>query len=520
MAAPLSQKFLEVKERAENDLFFFISLVAPQECLGACHREVLEWWDRPGAKNFQLLLFPRDHRKSGLVAYRVAQALAKDPTLRILYISATSGLAEKQLLFIKNILTSNTFSRYWPEHVNKEEGKRARWTNSEIALDHPLRKKENIRDPSIFTAGLTTSITGLHCDIAVLDDVVVYENAYTDEGRRRVQSQYSLLSSIEGADAKEWVVGTRYHPKDLYNSILEMKEVIYDTNGEQVGEEPIYEVMQKAVEDFGDGTGNFLWPRQQRGDGKWFGFDQRILATKKGKYLDKTQFRAQYYNDPQNPEDRPVDYTHFRYYDRKQLENIDGHWCLRGKRLNLTASIDFAWSMSKNADYTSLLLLGTDCDNNHYVLDLERFRTGEVQEYFKMILGMFNKWSFRKLICDGTAAQAMIVKSLREDYINYNNLPIRVEHVHRTKHQGTKEERVNSALIPRYHNGQIYHYKGGAIHHLEEELVSTNPAHDDCKDALATAIEYAVKPPSGRIRKDTNNIIFHSRFGGVVGKAA
>ena len=38
-------------------------------------------------------------------------------------------------------------------------------------LDHPLRKKENVRDPSIFTGGLTTSLTGLHCDIAVLDDV-------------------------------------------------------------------------------------------------------------------------------------------------------------------------------------------------------------------------------------------------------------------------------------------------------------------------------------------------------------
>ena len=68
-------------------------------------------------------------------------------------------------------------------------------------MDHPLRKTEGVRDPSIFTAGLTTSITGLHCDVAVMDDVVVYENAYTQEGRNKVKSQYSLLSSIEGATA-------------------------------------------------------------------------------------------------------------------------------------------------------------------------------------------------------------------------------------------------------------------------------------------------------------------------------
>lgn len=510
----------EIRVRAENDLYFFISLVAPQECLGGCHREVLDWWDRPDSKSHQLLLFPRDHRKSGLVAYRVAQALAKDPTLRVLYISATADLAEKQLGFIKNILTSNIFRRYWPLHVNKEEGKRSKWTNSEIELDHPLRKKENIRDPSIFTAGLTTSITGKHCDIAVLDDVVVYENAYTVEGRKKVQTQYALLSSIEGAEAKEWVVGTRYHPKDLYNDMLEMIEDIYDDNGEKVGEEPIYEVMERAVEDFGDGTGNFLWPRAQRSDGKWFGFDQKILAKKRGQYLDKTQFRAQYYNDPQDPSSRPITYDQFRYYDRKQIEFIEGRWHARGKRLNLVASIDFAWSLSKRADFSALVVIGMNSENEVFVLDIERFKTGDIKEYFKKILEMFNKWQFPKLVAESNAAQAQIVKVLKEDYITHNNLPIRVEEVIRSRHEGTKNERVDSTLIPRYHNGQVFHYRGGAINYLEEELTTSNPTHDDCKDALATAVEYCVKPPSSKHKSKKSNVVFHERFGGVVGRAA
>ena len=94
----------DIRKRAETDLAFFISLVAPSQVLGDCHREAIDWWTRQDSKSFQLLLFPRDHGKSRLVAYRVAQALAKDPTLRILYISATSNLAEKQLSFIKGIL--------------------------------------------------------------------------------------------------------------------------------------------------------------------------------------------------------------------------------------------------------------------------------------------------------------------------------------------------------------------------------------------------------------------------------
>ena len=327
----------QIRQAAENDLEFFIQLVAPQQLLGDCHKEVIERWTREDARNYQLLLFPRDHGKSRLIAYRVAWELTKDPTLRVLYISATANLAEKQLSFIKGILTSEVYRRYWPNHIHQEEGKRTRWTNSEISLDHPLRKKENVRDPSIFTGGLTTSLTGLHCDIAVLDDVVVAENALTSEGRSKVASQYSLLSSIEGVDAREWVVGTRYHSKDLYNDLMEMKEVLYDDQGEQIGEDNIYEILEKPVEDQGDGTGQFLWPKQQRKDGKWFGFDIAALAKKRGKYLDKGQFKAQYYNDPSDPDNVPVTRDKIQYFDRKHLHLDNGHWHYKDGNLIVTS---------------------------------------------------------------------------------------------------------------------------------------------------------------------------------------
>ena len=505
----------EIKERAESDLTFFIHLVAPSQVLGNCHKDVIDWWCRPEAKTHQLLLFPRDHGKSRLVAYRVAWELTKDPTLRILYISATSNLAEKQLTFIKGILTSEIYRRYWPDHVNKEEGKRTKWTNTEIALDHPERAKENVRDPSIFTAGLTTSITGMHCDIAVMDDVVVNENAYSEEGRNKVRSQYSLLSSIEGAEAREWVVGTRYHPKDLYNDMLGMKEDIYDKEGDKVDEENIYEVYERAVEDFGDGTGQFLWPRQQRKDSKWFGFNQQILAKKRGQYLDRVQFRAQYYNTPNDPDSAPIAYEKFQYFERKFLTQENGHWHYSGKRLNLVASVDFAYSTRKTADYSAIVVIGVDSDNNIYVLDIDRFKTSEISEYFKHVLNLYNRWGFRKLCAEVTAAQQAIVRSLKQDYIAQHGLAIKVEEVRPTRHQGSKEERMEAVLTPRYDNMQVYHYRGGNTQVLEDELVQFNPPHDDVKDALTTAIEHAVKPAqSFRKTSSDSKVVYHPRFGG------
>jgi phage terminase large subunit-like protein len=505
----------EIRDLAENDLLTFIKLVDPQRVLGACHEELIRWWERPGAKNHQMVLFPRDHMKSALVGYRVAQYLAKNPTARILYISATANLAEKQLGFIKTILTCPIFKRYWPHHVNEEEGKREKWTNSEISLDHPDRKKENIRDPSIFTGGLTTSLTGLHCDIAVLDDVVVFENAYTNEGRDKTRRQYSLLSSIEGVEAKEWVVGTRYHPKDLYADLLKMSEDIYDKSGTVIGSEPIYEVLQKEVEDSGDGTGQFLWPRQMRKDGKWFGFDSAILSKKRGQYLDRTQFRAQYYNNPTDPDSQPIAYDRFQYYDRKFLRQENGYWNFKGKRLNLVASVDFAYSIRKGSDYTAIVVLGLDSENNYYVLDIDRFQTDSISEYFNHILALYNKWSFRKLIAETTAAQNAIVQSLKDNYIKPNGMMIKVDEVKPNRHQGSKEERMEATLSPLYDNLQVYHYQGGHCQTLEEELVSYSPPHDDIKDALAIAIGGAVKPMQNSIlKKSHDTVVWNTRFGG------
>lgn len=501
-----------VRQSAEADLEVFIRLVAPEQVLGGCHSELLQWWTRQGSKTHQLVLFPRDHQKSRMVAYRVVWELTKNPTLRVLYISATANLAEKQLGFMKGILTSDIYRRYWPDHVLPDEGKRAKWTNSEIALDHPLRKKENVRDPSIFTGGLTTSLTGMHCDIAVLDDVVVYENAYTGEGREKVKSQYSLLSSIEGADAREWVVGTRYHPVDLYNDLMQMSEDIYDGEFNKVAEEPIYEVFEKAVESNGDGTGEFLWPRQQRRDGKWFGFDAKILAKKRGQYLDKGQFRAQYYNDPSDPDNVPVGKDKFQYYDRKYLKLENGYWFFKDQRLNVYAAVDFAFSLSKKADSTAIVVVGVDALNNVYVLDIERFKTDRIVEYFEHILNLSNKWQFRKLRAEVTVAQQAIVKQLKE-LIKQHGLAISIDEFRPNKHQGNKQERISAVLEPRYDNLQIWHYRGGNIQILEEELSTRNPPHDDVIDALASAVDMAVAPSRNVNRQKKSNIVWaNTRF--------
>lgn len=507
------------RQEAESDLESFIKLVhggSSGRLLGNIHREIIRWWTASNACDYQLLLLPRDHMKSALVAYRAAWELTKDPTLRILYISSTSMLAVKQLKFIKDILCSDNYRLYWPEMVTQEEAKREKWTEREIAVDHPQRKAEAIRDASIFTAGLTTNIVGLHCDIAILDDVVVHSNAYTEDGREKVKEQYSYLSSIEGVGAREWVVGTRYHPKDLYNDLIEREVEEYDEVGNRTGKHSLFDVKEEAVESAGDGTGQFLWPRQQRADGKWFGFDAKTLADKRAKYLNPIHFRAQYYNNPNDESTSIFKRDIFQYYDNQFLNQRDGKWQFKGKRLNVFAAIDFAFSLNKKADSTAIVVVGVDGDNNYYVLDIDRFKSDMISEYFKRILKMYEKWGFRKLRAEVTVGQAAIVKDIKENYIRPMGLGLSVEEFRPSKWDGAKEERILSVLEPKYANKQVWHYLGGYCQTLEEELIFSNPAHDDVKDALASAIDCAIAPSNSYASYTSRNPIkFHSVFGGV-----
>lgn len=512
----------EVRARAEGSLVDFINIVDPTRILGHCHKELISWLTRTDRKSHQLVLMPRDHQKSALAAYYVAWRITRNPAIRVLYVSATSTLAIKQLKFIRDILTSEVYRKYWPEMVNQDEGKREKWTESEIAVDHPKRKEERIRDATVFTAGLTTVITGLHCDITVLDDIIIEDNAYTPEGRTRVANQVSYLASIAGTEGEQLVVGTRYHPKDEYNSMMETNVELFSERGELIEEYPLYELFERQVESNGDGTGEYLWPRVKGSNGKWYGFNQEVLAKKRSQYRDKSKYRAQYYNQPNSEEDSVIKRTDFQYYEPKYLHQADGKWYYRNNKLNVFAAIDFAYSLSKKADYTAIVVVGIDGNNNYYVLDIVRFKTNLISEYYKEILRLHIKWGFRKIRCEITAGQRVIVEDLKINYIKKNGLALAIdEHLPTQKH-GSKEERIEAILQPRYANQQIWHFSGGSCELLEEELLQVRPSHDDIKDSLASCIDVCVPPSFNMVsnratidKAGNKPVYFHQRFGGI-----
>jgi hypothetical protein len=88
-------------------------------------------------------------------------------------------------------------------------------------------------------------------------------------------------------------------------------------------------------------------------------------------------------------------------------------WYYRDQKLNLIASIDFAYSLSSRADYTTIVVVGVDPKGNYYVLDIDRFKTKLIGEYYEHLWAIYKKWGFNMLIAEVTAAQEPIVEDIQ-----------------------------------------------------------------------------------------------------------
>lgn len=511
----------EVRKAAEADLFFFARLVNPGYMYGSIHKELFHWMQEYNLYGMgdeftdnKLIMLPRAHLKSHMVATWCAWIILRHPEVTILYVSATAELAITQLYDIKNILTSPIFMRYWPEYIHPDEGRREKWSSTSIIIDHPKRKQEGVRDATIKAAGLTTNTTGWHADIICADDLVVPENAYTEDGRENVSKKASQFTSIRNTGGFTMACGTRYHPADIYKTWKEQTYEDFDDEGESLGKKDVWSVREHVVED----EGFFLWPRVIREDGKAYGFDKRSLSRIEAEYSDKVQFFAQYYNNPNDPGSARLSRDKFQYYNTRLLRKEGDGWYYGKNKLNVYAAVDFAYSLNNRADYTAIVVVGIDSDNNIYVLDIDRFKTNKTIEYFKHIRDLHSRWNFKKINAEVTAAQSVIVESIK-DFVKKDGLRLKVEEYRPSKQEGSKEERIAAVLEHRYESLDVWHAEGGWTQVLEDELVLARPPHDDIKDALASAVSIAVAPMrSGRNKlQDFMELAgsnMGSRFGG------
>lgn len=150
--------------------------------------------------------------------------LLKDPNLRILIASKTTGNSQGFLKEIKghfetNVLLAEIFGPYY------DAAKVTKWDDTEIEV---LPRTKRSKEASITCVGVDGTIVSKHYDVILSDDLVDEANSATKYMRDRTKTWYyqTLDPTLEPPDpdvphrGEHHRLGTRYHYDDLWNHLI------------------------------------------------------------------------------------------------------------------------------------------------------------------------------------------------------------------------------------------------------------------------------------------------------------
>jgi hypothetical protein len=196
--------------QALNNIRYFIEEVLGYQLTGF-HSE---WFLSQLQSRETLILAPRGHGKSTICTicfsiWRIIHA----PDIRILIVSNTASQAES---FLREIRTQLTQNEVLLSIFGSSLG--PRWSQEEIIVS---ARRRIAKEATITAMGVGGPIISKHYDVIILDDIIDEENARTEEQREKMKVWYykSLLPCLEPY-GEIHILGTRYHPYDLYHTLL------------------------------------------------------------------------------------------------------------------------------------------------------------------------------------------------------------------------------------------------------------------------------------------------------------
>jgi hypothetical protein len=211
----------DIHAKALKDFDFF-----RREFLGrkrvACQVRWARYFD---LEDRSVLLCPRNHGKSTTIIDYVVWRIVRDRTVRILILSKSSNLAARWVRSIKSILEGRgeyeKITQYFGDF--KPQGKPDKWTQEELIVEGARPEEPH---PTLSCYGITAAIYGLRADLILCDDIVDRDNAATEDQREKLRDTFfsgieNILDSANGLTPKMMVVGTRKHPLDLYNDLIQ-----------------------------------------------------------------------------------------------------------------------------------------------------------------------------------------------------------------------------------------------------------------------------------------------------------
>ena len=161
----------------------------------------------------RLLLAPVGHGKSWWAAKLEAlHSICYNHDKRILIVSKTLAQAKNDSQMIRTEIERNAALRedYGLEATD-------RWGDIEFTV----KRDSNLKEPTVTAAGLYGQIEGLRPDKIICDDAIDWEATFSEIEREKVRHWFdgTLQARLE-PKGEMFVIGTRWHPEDIYAHII------------------------------------------------------------------------------------------------------------------------------------------------------------------------------------------------------------------------------------------------------------------------------------------------------------
>lgn len=441
----LEQLQLEKIRRKGLDDFYYFSkhILGFKDIETQPHQELCDVLCDPD-KSKKLILLPRGAFKSTIanISYSLWR-MVKNPNIRILMVTGSYTKATKYIGQIKDTIETNIMFKAL--YGNLKPNSQGKWKRDDIVIATRTSMGE-VKEPTVTASSILQTKTGMHYDLVIMDDVVTEENSNTPDQLSKIIDRYRLILSLpDPGDSQLIMIGTRYHFNDLYGHVIDEEAELWHI------------LVRKAINE----DNSLYFPSR---------FTHEVLAdirTGQG----SSHFSNQYMNEPIDSETAIFKQKDIQYYT--ELPSNLRHFVLT----------DAAASLKKSADFSVVLVIGVDVNNNVYIIDPWQDRV-TISEFINKIFESVIKYNVHEqgiITLETNAFQQAIKYALLEEMEKRKFW----FGIFETKPNSnfSKERRVKS-LTPYFEGHRIFLNKNH-IELIEQLTRYPKTRHDDLVDALS-----------------------------------
>jgi len=389
------------------------------------HQRMTRFFDEAGP-GIHHLEAPRGSYKTTLcMAYMMRRAI-RNPNIRILYVREVHKEAKNILRTMQQFFEENEKVLALFGHMRSSKwGK----TGDEFTV---AGRTLIAPEPTFKSGGVDVSMTGIHPDIIIADDLVTWDNVRTEDGREKTKACIKMLVPLLMGGGTLFIIGTRYAGGDAYDFVMN------ELKGVRV------EIIEAGVEMVKD---------EEEGIVKLVGtptFEHQPISYLQSKLnsMRAADFASQYLNRIISGDTQPFTKEQFRLCTLHQdtISTLSGY-----------ILTDTATKPEEDACHSVIAVVGMDATDTAYVLDVSvgHWTPGQFIEEFFDTLG---KWglalTIHSQLFEEITMNEVFISAIEEE-ARRRGVRLNIERIKRSGAENRKVQRI-LGLQGRFATGRIF----------------------------------------------------------------